>query len=86
MHGNLGQCNLRRRRRAGSPMAAFDRLPAPLRKWLSEAALPWSPSSARRIWIKSRAQGLSVEEAIASLTSAEAKLLERDRHSLGTQV
>lgn len=32
------------------PLAEFDRLPAPLRQWLAEAAMPWSPRSALRIW------------------------------------
>jgi len=77
--GNLGQCSLRRTRRAGDPMAAFDGLPAPLRQWVSQAALPWSPASVRRIWTKSRAKGLSPEEALLSLSRAEAKALVRDR-------
>ncbi len=32
------------------PLAEFDALPAPLRQWLAEAAMPWSPRSALRIW------------------------------------
>lgn len=62
-------------------MAAFDGLPAPLRQWLSQAALPWSPTSARRIWAKQRAKGLSPEEVLASLSLAEARTLARDRQS-----
>lgn len=31
-------------------MVAYDRLPADLRAWLAQAALPWSPHSALRIW------------------------------------
>lgn len=82
MNTNLGQSSLRRKRRCGNPMAVYDSLPPPLRKWLSEAALPWSPVSARRIWQKSRAKGLSPEEALMSLSQAEAKMLARDQHSI----
>ncbi len=81
MSRNLGESSLRRRRRAGDPMAAFDGLPPPLRQWLSEAALPWSPASVRRIWSKSRAKGMSPEEALLSLSQAEARTLARDRQS-----
>ncbi|MEW2918490.1 DUF6525 family protein [Ruegeria sp. ANG10] len=81
MRRNLGQCSLRRKRRSSDPMDAFDGLPAPLRQWLSEAALPWSPVSARRIWSKSRAKGLSSEETLMSLSRAEARTLARDRQS-----
>lgn len=37
---NLGRTAQRQRRRTRDPMAAFDALPAPLRAWLSRAALP----------------------------------------------
>jgi hypothetical protein len=79
VNGNLGETRLRRKRRGRDPMAAYDSLPAPVRHWLSEAALPWSPVSVRRIWSKSRAKGLSPEEALARLSRAEAQTLERDR-------
>ena len=81
MTRNLGQCSLRRKRRAGDPMATFVGLPTPLRQWLSEAALPWSPASVRRIWSKSRAKGLSPEETLQSLSQAEARTLARDSQS-----
>lgn len=81
MNRNLGQSSLRRKRRARDPMAAFDGLPAPLRQWVAQAALPWSPTSVQRIWSKSRAKGLSAEEALISLTQAEARTLARDRQS-----
>jgi hypothetical protein len=81
MSGNLGQCSLRRKRRFGDPMTAYDNLPTPLRLWLSEAALPWSPASVRRVWSKSRARGLTQEEALELLNAAEARTLARDRQS-----
>jgi len=81
MNGNLGDTTLRRKRRSGDPMAAFDELPAPLRRWLSEAALPWSPASVRRIWSKSLAKGLTPEETLKTLHLAEGRTLARDRQS-----
>ncbi|MEM6308604.1 MAG: DUF6525 family protein [Pseudomonadota bacterium] len=78
---NLGQCSLPRKRRGTDPMTAFDDLPAPARRWMSQAALPWSPASVRRIWSKSRARGLSPEETLISLNAAEARTLARDRQS-----
>jgi hypothetical protein len=62
-------------------MAAYDGLPAPLRQWLSEAALPWSPASVRRIWSKSKAKGMTPEETLLSLNQAEARTLAKDRHA-----
>jgi hypothetical protein len=81
MKRNLGQCSLRRRKRAGDPMDAFDSLPQPVGQWVAQAALPWSPASVRRIWSKSRARGLSDDEALLSLAQAEARTLARDRQS-----
>ncbi len=81
MSRNLGQSTLRRKRRSGDPMVAYDGLPAPLRQWLSEAALPWSPTSVRRIWSKSKAKGMTPEETLLSLNQAEAQTLARDRHA-----
>lgn len=81
MSRNLGQCSLRRKRRVGDPMDAFDGLPAPVRQWVAQAALPWSPNSVRRIWSKSRAKGLSDADALLSLAEAEARTLARDRQS-----
>jgi hypothetical protein len=62
-------------------MASFDGLPAPVRRWVSQAALPWSATSVRRIWSKSRAKGLSDAESLALLSKAEAKTLARDQQS-----
>lgn len=76
---NIGQTSLRGKRRTGDPMKDYDVLPAPLRTWLGQAALPWSPVSARRVWKKAQAKGLSVEETLKSLSKAEAKTLMRDK-------
>ncbi|CUI00131.1 DUF6525 family protein [Leisingera aquaemixtae] len=68
---------LKRRRRAGNPMQAYDALPPPLRQWLAAACLPWSPASALRIWTKA---GGSRDPAAAAarLDAAEQAMLERD--------
>ena len=78
MRRNLGETRLPRKRRSGDPMAAYDRLPAPLRSWLSEAKLPWSPASAKRLWQKCAASGLTEEEALDALSRAEAATLARE--------
>jgi hypothetical protein len=82
MTGNLGSTALKRRRRATDPMMTYDTLPQPLRRWLAEAALPWSPKSCKRIWEKARSNGLSVNDAIVVLTKAERKTLSSDKHSV----
>jgi len=79
MRRNLST-GLRRRRRA-DPMGAYDALPGPLRAWLAQAALPWSPASCRRIWQKARAEGAPVETILARLDRAERLSLSRDRLS-----
>ncbi|MEO1677830.1 MAG: DUF6525 family protein [Pseudomonadota bacterium] len=81
MSRNLGQSSLRRRRRSSDPMQIYDALPAPLRQWLSQAALPWSPTSAQRVWHKAMARGQSVDQALAALAQAEVRMLARDRYS-----
>ncbi|GLQ34250.1 hypothetical protein GCM10007939_05330 [Amylibacter marinus] len=66
-------------------MQAYDALPGPLRQWLSQAALPWSPVSAKRIWNRVRAEGHSVEAALETLRRAEGKTLSRDKYSISNQ-
>ncbi len=75
---NLGATNQRGRRRCDDPMRAYDALPPPLRRWMSEAALPWSPASCRRIWSQSRARGETIEAVLARLDRAEETCLARD--------
>ena len=63
-------------------MKAFDALPGPLRRWLSEAALPWSPASVQRIWARSLAEGKTPDEALHNLTELELRNLARDKITL----
>lgn len=78
MARNLGSTTLRRRKRVGDPMRAYDALPQPLRRWLARASLPWSPASCLRIWSRGRARGDSVDAILARLDRAEAQCLARD--------
>jgi hypothetical protein len=77
--GNLGHTPLKRRRRSGDPMQVFDRLPPDLRRWMTQAALPWSPASCLALWRKALAEHGSTEAALARLRNAEAALLSRER-------
>lgn len=63
-------------------MAAYDALPPPLRQWLSEAVMPWSPSSARQIWVRSIAKGMTHQEILQSLSRAEARTLAREKTAI----
>ncbi|MGE4328349.1 MAG: DUF6525 family protein [Pseudodonghicola sp.] len=75
---NAQSC-LKRRRQAGDPMTAYDRLPAELRQWLASAALPWSPRSALRAWRVALARaGGDPDVARARLSATEARQLRRD--------
>lgn len=62
-----------------APMAAYDRLPPALRRWLAGAVLPWSAASVRRIWERALAETGSEAEALARLRAAEARTLGREK-------
>ena len=70
-----------RRRRRPDPMQAYDDLPRSLRAWMAQAALPWSPASCRRIWVKARAKGARPEDILDRLEKAERTALSNDRLS-----
>lgn len=60
-------------------MAEFDRLPPAARRWLSQAVLPWSARSVRRLWRKALEESQGDERAaLACLTRAEAARLTRE--------
>ncbi len=74
-----GQSALPRRRQSGDPMQSFDRLPPALRRWLAQAALPWSPRSAQRAWQRSLTLcGGDLDAALARMTEIERRQLARD--------
>ncbi|WP_233253421.1 DUF6525 family protein [Paracoccus binzhouensis] len=77
MRGNLAT-SLHRRRRPCS-LAQYDRLPPELRRWLAQAALPWSPASALRLWQRFlREAAGDTEVARKRLDLIEARMLMRD--------
>lgn len=78
---NRGATSLRTRRRNEDPMQAFDALPAPVRSWLSQAALPWSPASCRKILRKARTRGEGLDDVLARLDRAQQNTLARDRYA-----
>ncbi len=82
MNKNLGSTSLRGKKRTTNPMHSFDKLPVPLRNWLHEAVLPWSPKSARRIWDKAVSKGKGTEGALRALQNAEMRTLARDKERL----
>lgn len=59
-------------------MRDFDALPETLRRWLAGAVLPWSPTSCRRIWQRSRAREEGIDALLARLDRAERRTLMRD--------
>lgn len=81
---NLGQTSLRKRSRTSDPMRDYDRLPAPLRHWLAQAVLPWSPKSCLKLWTAARARGASEPEALAHLARAEQRMLRKDQVGLAS--
>ncbi|MDX5384023.1 MAG: DUF6525 family protein [Rhodobacterales bacterium] len=74
-----GLSRRRKPRPARDPMAEFDRLPPELRRWLAQAALPWSPRSALRAWQRALAQSRAPQDALARLDALQAARLARDR-------
>lgn len=54
-------------------MQAYDALPRDLRRWLAQAALPWSPHSCLAIWKKSP----TPQTALDRLERAERAMLAR---------
>ncbi|GIT92582.1 hypothetical protein JANAI62_31810 [Jannaschia pagri] len=60
-------------------MAAYDRLPPVLRRWLAEAKLPWSPETAKRAWRKARWKAMGREaQALRIMDEIEAQRLRQD--------
>jgi hypothetical protein len=60
-------------------MAAYDSLPPALRRWLSEARLPWSPASARRAWRRALWKSMGREKgALAMMDRIEQDRLAKD--------
>lgn len=71
--------SLKARKRAANPMQEFDGLPLALRRWLQEAALPWSAPSAKRAWRNAlkRAGGCE-KRAMHHMARLETQSLQKD--------
>ncbi|MEP2530717.1 DUF6525 family protein [Shimia sp.] len=77
--GSNARTSLRRKKRTGDPMAAYNRLPADLRAWLAYAALPWSLRSALRVWRSAiKANGDDTTAARLYLSQLEQKRLDQE--------
>ncbi|MDS9468490.1 DUF6525 family protein [Paracoccus sp. MBLB3053] len=62
------------------PMDRYDRLPAELRRWLANAALPWSAQSVLRVWTRlHRETGGDTDRMIRRMDQAEQRMLMRDQ-------
>lgn len=66
------------KRRSAAPMSGYDRLPPELRGWLRDAALPWSATSALRLWRRAMTERGCPHHAHACLCAAEARMLAKD--------
>ncbi|MEL6583541.1 MAG: DUF6525 family protein [Pseudomonadota bacterium] len=78
MSHNRGNTSLKRSRRAGHPMAEYDRLPRHLRAWLSEAILPWRARSVRVAYDKAFAKTGSAKGALRELDRLQSTLVSKD--------
>lgn len=83
MRRNLAT-SLRRKARPDA-MARYDRLPAELRLWLAGAALPWSASSALRLWQRALHETRDPAAARQRLSAAEAGFWPATRGRSGGQ-
>ena len=79
MSGNLGATSLRKRKSAKDPMQTYDALPAPLRQWMANASMPWSPTSCRKIWKRAKARGEPVGTIIEKLERSEKATLAKQK-------
>ncbi|WP_425394201.1 DUF6525 family protein [Aestuariivita boseongensis] len=82
MRRNTGNSHLKRKRRDGSPMHAYDRLPKELRDWVSSALLPWGAASVRRAYAKAYARTWDARLALRELDMLEARLVGKDAHKV----
>jgi len=59
-------------------MRDHDALPDPLRRWATQAALPWSARSLHRAWTRALAATGCPEAALSRIAGAEAATLARE--------
>ncbi|MEL6609869.1 MAG: DUF6525 family protein [Pseudomonadota bacterium] len=78
MPNNQGRTSLKRSRRPDRGMREYDGLPRELRAWMAQAHLPWGVRSVRSAYERALMRTGSIEDALASLDRAQARLLARD--------
>lgn len=78
MAGNRGKTSLKAARRGARGMRDFDGLPQGLRRWLTQARLPWRPGSVRRVYDKALSRTGDPAAALAELDRIERAMLARD--------
>lgn len=78
MANNRGRTSLKCKRKNDNPMGAYDRLPADLRHWVAEAALPWRAQSVQKAFDKALKRTGRAELALAELDRIQHKLLTKD--------
>lgn len=75
---NRGVTTLRTRRCRGNPLAEYDSLPPELRRWMSEATLPWGAQSVRAAYEKALARTGDKTRALRELDAIERRLVAKD--------
>ena len=78
MAKNCGTSTLRRKRSSTTPMRDFDRLPAELRAWTTQAVLPWRAKSVARAYRKALSRTGCHQQAIAELDQLQSRLIAKD--------
>ena len=78
MSRNRGNTSLKRKRRPENPMRDYDRLPAELRCWLSNAVLPWRAQSVQRAFDKAYRRTGDRTQALRELDRLQQSLIAKD--------
>lgn len=86
MATNRGVTSLRLKRRNEDPMQEFDRLPAELRAWLSQAVLPWRPRSVRRAFDSAYARTRDKNSALRELDRLQQQAVAATRPRSGARI
>ena len=85
MSRNRGNTSLKRKRRPENPMRDYDRLPAELRGWLSNAVLPWRAQSVQRAYDKAYRRTGDRSLALRELDRLQQTLIAKDARNIWGQ-
>ena len=78
MPSNRGTTTLKGKSKSRDPMSDFDALPPELRRWISEAMLPWSAHSVRKSFYKAIAKTGDPQRALQELDALQHTLIAKD--------